>query len=196
MGGGLQALKLQQDFQEQQLQSCCSVRRPAAQVSWTRPPFPFLKLNVDGALNFELGLRGLGAVLRNENGDLMLAVSKGMKGGFSVKATELYAAVLGFHTIIQAGFQSTAIILEMDALGVINAFNATDVDLSIEGALVEEVRNLFHFFSSVICTFSPRKCNQAAHSLAKKALLFPAFQVWVEEGPQWLSDVLISDVTI
>jgi hypothetical protein len=30
--------------------------------------------------------------------------------------------------------------------------------------------------------------------LARNALLFPAFNVWVEEGPSWLSDVLISDV--
>ncbi|KAM5583165.1 hypothetical protein ABKV19_003194 [Rosa sericea] len=193
-----QALNLQQEFQEQHLQSCCSARRPAAQVRWTWPSFPFMKLNVDGAINNELGLWGLGAVLRNENGDLMLAVSKGMKGGFSVKLRNyIYAAVLGFQTIIQTGFQSTHIILEMDALGVINiALNATDVDLSIEGALIEEVRNLYHFFSSVICTYRPRKCNHVAHSIAKKALLFSAFQVWVEEGPQWLSDVLISDVSI
>ncbi|PRQ16242.1 putative ribonuclease H-like domain, reverse transcriptase zinc-binding domain-containing protein [Rosa chinensis] len=191
-----QALQLQQDFLEKQLQSSYHAKRPTAQVRWTRPSFPFLKLNVDGAVNVVLGLRGLGAVLRNENGDLLIAVSKGMTGGFSVKATELYAAVLGFQTIIQAGFQSTQIILEMDALGVISDLNAADINWSIEGALVEEVRNLFRFFSSVICTYSPRKCNQAAHTLAKNALLFPAFQVWVEEGPQWLSRVLISDVTI
>ncbi|KAM5568457.1 hypothetical protein ABKV19_016158 [Rosa sericea] len=96
----------------------------------------------------------------------MIAVSKGMKGGFSVKATEPYAAVLGIRTIIQTGFQSTQIILEMDTLGVINDLNAANINWSIEGALVEEVQNLFHFFSSVICTCSSRRCNQAAHTLA------------------------------
>ncbi|KAM5559577.1 hypothetical protein ABKV19_020977 [Rosa sericea] len=191
-----QALHLQQQFLEQRLQACYSANRITTQVRWTRPSFPFLKLNMDGAVDDVLGLRGLGAVLHNENGDLMIAVSKGMRGGFFVKATELYAAVLGIQTIIQAGFQSTQIILEMDALGVVNDLNTTVSDWSVEGALVEEVRNLFHFFSSVICTYSPRRCNQAAHTLAKNALLFPAFQVWVEEEPQWLFRVLISDVII
>ena len=43
--------------------------------TWTRPHHPFLMLNVDGSLHATDGKRGLGAILRDENGDLLLACS-------------------------------------------------------------------------------------------------------------------------
>ncbi|KAK9937096.1 hypothetical protein M0R45_013912 [Rubus argutus] len=161
---------------------------------WALPQFPFLKLNVDGAVNLHNGTRGLGAVLRNERGELLLAVCKGMFGHFSRKATEIYVAALGLQAIFYVGFHLDNIILEMDAQTVVHDLLSTNHDWSVEGALLEEVKTFFRFFNSVICTYTPRKCNRAAHVLARNALLFPAFQVWIEEGPQWLSDVLIADV--
>jgi hypothetical protein len=69
-----------------------------------------------------------------------------------------------------------------------------DSDLSVEGVLIEEVKTSFRFFNLVNCTFTHRKCNQTAHVLARKTLLFPTFHVWVEEGLQWLFDVFLYDV--
>lgn len=36
---------------------------------WVKPSFPYLKQNVDGALNLHNGLRGLGVVFGNERGE-------------------------------------------------------------------------------------------------------------------------------
>ncbi|XP_062013715.1 uncharacterized protein LOC133730063 [Rosa rugosa] len=155
---------------------------PPVQSHWSRPCLPFLKLNVDGAIDDLAGRRGLGAVLRNENGELMLAVSKGFMGGFGAKATKLYVAALGLQTISQAVFQNSQIILEMDALLAVNDLKDEEPNWSFDGALIEEVKTLFHLFPLVMCTYCLRKCNQAAHS--RHALLFPAFHVWVDNGPQ------------
>ncbi|PRQ40144.1 putative ribonuclease H-like domain, reverse transcriptase zinc-binding domain-containing protein [Rosa chinensis] len=162
---------------------------------WVKPLFPYLKLNVDGAVDLKAGLSGLGAMLRNDRGEMMLAVSKGMQGRFTPKATELFAAILGLQACIEAGFQSS-LMLEMDALEVIRDLPEEEDNMSMEGVLIEEVKIFFCFFSSVICTYTSRNCNQVAHILVRKALLFPAFQAWVEDGPHWLSEVLISDVNI
>lgn len=51
-----------------------------------------MKLNVDGAVNLRKGFRGLGMVVRNCNGELMVAASKRVRGNFTPKATELMAA--------------------------------------------------------------------------------------------------------
>ena len=42
---------------------------------WTPPSFPFLKLNVDGAVDLSTGLCGLGAVLCNDKGELLRTCS-------------------------------------------------------------------------------------------------------------------------
>lgn len=75
---------------------------------WSPPNGTFVKLNVYGAINFLFGFRGLGVVIRDGMGDLLLAVSKGLHGMFSPKAIEIYAAILGLkiaspmrhHTLI------------------------------------------------------------------------------------------------
>lgn len=105
---------------------------------WALPQFPFLKLNVDGAVNLYNGTRGLGAVLRNERGDLLLAVCKGMFGHFSPKATEIYAAALGLQAIFHVGFHLDNIILEMDAQTVVHDLLSINHDWSVECALLEE----------------------------------------------------------
>ncbi|XP_062005750.1 uncharacterized protein LOC133722914 [Rosa rugosa] len=173
-----------------------SVSTAATIEHWVKPLFPYLKLNVDGAVDLKADLRNLGAVLRNDRGEMMLAVSKGMQGRFTPKATELFAAILGLQACIETGFQSSSLMLEMDALEVIRDLHEEEDNMSMEGALIEEVKTLFRIFSPVICTCTPRKCNQVAHTLARKAFLFPTFQAWVEDGPHWLSEVLISDVNI
>lgn len=45
--------------------SCC----------WRPPPEGFLKLNVDGAMFFNLQKIGIGAILRNSNGDAIMVAS-------------------------------------------------------------------------------------------------------------------------
>lgn len=61
-------------------------------------------MNVDGAVVLSAGLHGLGTVLRNEKGNYCFAVSKWMCGLFSPKATEFYAAAMGFQVLFHAGF--------------------------------------------------------------------------------------------
>lgn len=75
---------------------------------------------MDAAIDDAHGIRGMGAVLLNERGELMIAVSKGFRGRFSVKAAETCAAALGLQVLQQSGFSSSQIILESDALSVIN----------------------------------------------------------------------------
>lgn len=64
------------------------------------------EFSYDGAADLHAGLRGLGAMLRNEEGELLFAVSKGMSGHFSVKAAELYAAAMGLQARNSSGWLS------------------------------------------------------------------------------------------
>ncbi|XP_062013963.1 uncharacterized protein LOC133730375 [Rosa rugosa] len=75
-------------------------------AKWVKPQVSFLKLNVDGAIDDERGVRGLDVVLRNELGNVLLAVSKELQGRFNPKVTEIYAAALGLQVIYNSGFYS------------------------------------------------------------------------------------------
>lgn len=54
----------------------CSHRHRWLLIKWTRPPFPFIKVNVDGAVNMELDRRGLGAVLQRWDDYVLATTSK------------------------------------------------------------------------------------------------------------------------
>lgn len=83
-------------------------------------------------MDFHRGLCGLGVVLRNERGELLLAISKGIHGHFSVKATEVYAAIMGLQALYNAGFHLDHIILEMDAQAIVYDLLSDDLDRSSE----------------------------------------------------------------
>lgn len=101
-------------------------------------------------MDLHFDTHGLEAVLRNEKGELLLAICKGMVGHFSPKAKEIYAAAMGLQAIFHAGFHSNNIILKMDAQAVVHDLFSINHNLSVEGALLEKVKTFFHFFNSVI----------------------------------------------
>ncbi|CAL8151645.1 unnamed protein product [Prunus armeniaca] len=95
----------------------------------------FVKINVDGAVNLLFGFRGLGVVIRDSMGDLMLVAYKGLHGTFSPKATELYEAILGLQIASQMGHPY--VILEIDAKEIIMNLQTYEQSGSMEGALVD-----------------------------------------------------------
>ncbi|KAI5321743.1 hypothetical protein L3X38_030814 [Prunus dulcis] len=128
---------------------------------WSPPNGNFVKINVDAAVNLLIGFRGLGVVIRDSMGDLMLAAYKGLHGMFSPKATELYATIMGLQIASQIGH--CYVILEMDAKEIIMNLQTYEQSWSVEGALVDET------------------------------LLSQDFQVWLEDDPLWISNVLAND---
>ncbi|VVA37185.1 PREDICTED: reverse mRNAase [Prunus dulcis] len=116
---------------------------------WSPPNDNFVKINVDGAVNLLIGFRGLGVVIRDSMGDLMLAACKGLHGVFSPKATQLYATIMRLLIASQMGHRS--IILEMDTKEIIMNLQTYEQSWSVEGALVNEVRGLFNRFDHISC---------------------------------------------
>ncbi|PQQ18522.1 hypothetical protein Pyn_03185 [Prunus yedoensis var. nudiflora] len=49
---------------------------PVLDCRWVRPCAPFVKLNLDGAINLRQGFQGLGVVVRNCNGEFMVVAFK------------------------------------------------------------------------------------------------------------------------
>ena len=103
---------------------------------WKAPRDGFVKINFDGALNKDLRLGGFGAVARDFDGEVLGAlagresfvIELEMTEGFAVRRALAWAKAMGFSCVIVEG----------DALSLVNKLNAMGTDLSCIGHLVED----------------------------------------------------------
>ena len=93
----------------------------------------------------------------------------------------------------ELGFQR--IILEGDALGLIQALKSQEQNLSPLGLLVGDVKLYSNHFQRVLYSHVKRNGNSVAHNLAKHAICIPDFQVWMEDVPPHIVSFLYLDVT-
>ncbi|CAB4293744.1 unnamed protein product [Prunus armeniaca] len=85
---------------------------PIPAKKWQTPPPGHFKLNVDGALSLNSGLRGVGVVVRNSYGRLCGAVAMRAPSLLSILATDLYAPKIGISFAMDASI--TPLIIESD----------------------------------------------------------------------------------
>nr|XP_009765572.1 PREDICTED: uncharacterized protein LOC104217121 [Nicotiana sylvestris] len=94
--------------------------RPIAtwkQVIWEKPPTGRVKINTDGSFRKESGKAGLGGIVRDDKGDLIIAFSLTIRGS-SNNCTEVMAAKLGLQWCLQQGYNN--LYLEVDSQIVAN----------------------------------------------------------------------------
>ncbi|PQP93336.1 hypothetical protein Pyn_31327 [Prunus yedoensis var. nudiflora] len=75
------------------------------------------------------------------------------------------AAVLELHIASQMGH--LYVILEMDTKEIIMNLQTYEQSWSVEGALLDEVRNLFNRFAHISCQFALRECNEDCSSIGR-----------------------------
>ncbi|KAK9945486.1 hypothetical protein M0R45_011000 [Rubus argutus] len=93
----------------------------SASVHWHKPLFPFVKINVDGAVNVAAGKQGMSVVIRQWDGVILVT---GLTSNFSPRAIELYAACLGLQLARNRGYSH--VIFEMDTLEVISCLSSSN----------------------------------------------------------------------
>ena len=107
--------------------------------------------------------------------------------------TEALAARKALSFAHELGFQN--VILEGDALHLIQASKSQEQNLCPLGLLVEDVKIYSNHFQRVLYSHIKRNGNSVAHNLARYAISIPDFQVWMKDVPSHIVSVLLSDVT-
>ncbi|CAL8082381.1 unnamed protein product [Prunus armeniaca] len=130
---------------------------------WRPPAVGIYKINVDRALKSGDSIRGVGVVVRNENGDFMAACVRRIQASYGARQMELMATIEGLRFAIDMGF--TDAVLEMDAQDCIHSILSTECN-GVDGLLIEEVKSLLNNFRAVGCQWTPRCSNKVAHDLA------------------------------
>ncbi|XP_042958205.1 uncharacterized protein LOC122293812 [Carya illinoinensis] len=104
----------------------------------------FCKLNVNVALFFDLRKVGVGVVLTNEKGKVLVTVSKAEHELNEPELVELLAMLRGLQFSLHLGLSK--IVLESDSLLMLKALSTNEDSLSIQGNLLKEVRSLLSHF--------------------------------------------------
>ncbi|XP_030969948.1 uncharacterized protein LOC115990241 [Quercus lobata] len=155
------------DFQHYNTARVEPVGRPP--TSW-QPPGPFqYKVNMDGALFEADNTAGPRVVIRNEHGQVMASLSERIRLPSSVLEVEALAARRGLELVVETGFRN--IVLESDSQILITTLREGSYSLSSFGHIVQDIKFIASYVSSINYTHVRRQCNALAHSLARRAKL-------------------------
>ena len=109
---------------------------------WQKPPENVIKINFDGSVSTTNRRGGIGVIARDNNGEVVGVLQASIRGITDPNVIEAYAAAKAILFGQQMGF--TRIILEGDALMVINKILQTSPSLSNNGNLVDDVKGLMN----------------------------------------------------
>jgi ribonuclease HI len=155
---------------------------------WQTPPEDTIKVNFDAAINKNTGFIGLGLIARDHKGYLLGA--KCLTKSFLTDAhtVELMAASYAVNFCSEVGLFN--VIFEGDALNVIREVNSNPPFLSRSGHFVEGSKQDVYHLRSFAFVHIPRVLNEAAHTLAKSAAASLCDDVWLEDIPACILDIV------
>ncbi|CAI9785388.1 unnamed protein product [Fraxinus pennsylvanica] len=151
---------------------------------WKPPDFNFLKLNVDGATFKELDKAGIGAVLRDHSGQVIMAMSKIENSVEESEVIELLAIFRGMQFCANMGIHNLTV--ESDSKLVIEALQTDSMLNSSLGVLYHEGKRLATQFVNCKYSHTFKECNMVAHKLARYAKLVDDVNIWLDSIPDYV----------
>ena len=160
---------------------------------WRAPATGFVKVNFDGAIFGDSSMSGVGVVIRDTNGAVLASCAEKIGHAYKADETEALAALKALTLAHELGFQN--VVLEGDALGLIQALKSQEQNLSPWGLLVEDVKVYGTKFRRLLYSHIKRNDNSVAHNLAKHVIFILDFQVWMEDVSSHIVPFLYLDVS-
>nr|POE85873.1 putative ribonuclease h protein [Quercus suber] len=125
---------------------------------------------------------GLGSIIRNDCGLVMVALTQVIPLPTSVEIVEVLAARRALFFAFDLGFDQ--VILEGDSETAIRALNSEAFSAAAFGHIISDVKTLSSHFRAVVFNHTRRMGNKVAHRLAWSACNFSSsFCTWIEEVP-------------
>jgi ribonuclease HI len=133
--------------------------------SWTAPRSGEVKANVDAGWDAVSKKAGIGIIIRDCTGSVILSEWKPIRGCISAEEAEIQAVVAGLKHLINLRRWPAS--LETDCLRVVHVLAGSDKDRSGSWCLYEEARELLKIFTQISVRMVDRHSNGAAHCLAR-----------------------------
>jgi ribonuclease HI len=151
-------------------------------------------VNTDAAFDSTSSSGSSGAVIRDENGEILWAAAKCHYHIPDALTAEALAARDGLLLAHSGGFHK--VILEVDNLALVNLLQSVAGERSQIVGLWHETSEISKVFSSISFSFVRRKGNSAAHQCAKLLPLSILECVWSEGFPALLVGIEENDCNL
>ena len=156
-----------QEFQQAQVQLTVFQTEQISFEVWQLPPPYVYKLNFDAIVFSGLERTWIGAIIRNDKGEVMAAMSAVGPGVENSEEAELLACRRSLEFVVDAGF--TSLIIEGDNVNIIQAISSSLPNHSILGYVVDDIHHLIHGLYLAMPNQIRRGGNTVAHVLAQYA---------------------------
>ena len=150
-------------------------------MRWQPPAENFIKTNFDGAVFREEQEAGIGVVLRDNEGQVLAALSEKVRLPATVEVIEMLAARRAATFARELGF--SRVCFEGDAELVVKCLQSGSVSNALIGHLVKDFMSIRGYFQSSSIIHVRRQGNHVAHALARDARFSFPLRVWKEEVP-------------
>ena len=189
------ALGFFNDFRGANEKGSSSISVEAVKLSTWQPPLTgFIKINTDAVLNSRLNLTGLGVVARDCYGRVLASFCRNVRASYQPQIAEALAILECLRLAINRNFSH--IIVESDALVVVQLISQKDPPLSEVGVVVTNILELAEHFTAVSFLFVPRLLNRVAHGIAKLALNHGGESLWLDDCPLAVESLVLGDAPV
>jgi hypothetical protein len=158
--------------------------------SWCAPAVGMLKANVDAGWNSHSKEAGLGIIVRDHEGSVIISEWKFIPNCGSAWEAEIQACLEGLKCLIS--LKRWPAVLESDCLRAVQALCGRDTDLSRSWPLILEGRELLKIYRDISVTKVDRLCNSPAHVLAQLAKSGHSGSA-CNSSPECIRDLIASD---
>ncbi|XP_059440462.1 uncharacterized protein LOC132172916 [Corylus avellana] len=155
---------------------------------WEAPPSGLYKSNWDVAVDQGEMRMGVGVIIRDERGQIIATLSQPTEYHHEPAAAEAVAALKAVEFCREVGVHET--ILEGDSLLVVNAIKNQNQCWLRYGQIITDIKWVLESLTQWSIRHIKREANSAAHGPAKCALRSSDTQVWLEEVPSCISEIV------
>ena len=144
-------------------------------VRWKPPDQGCYKINYDGAVFTQQRKAGLGAVIRDEKGEVVASMTQLAPLPTTVAQVEALAARRAMEFALELGLNRVT--LEGDSEVICKELQDQRPSLALHGHILQDVKYLAGAFQSVKFSQIRRQGNNVAHALARRAIKEPNLTV-------------------
>ncbi|KAL5758057.1 hypothetical protein ACOSP7_020668 [Xanthoceras sorbifolium] len=142
-------------------------------------------------MNPNKNLVGLGIILRDHSGSVLVASAQKFATGFLVSIAEAVAVLKGLQLALELDL--LPVIVETDFLDVVTTINNPSVYFSEVGLVISDIVDLLGRCPRSKVLYVPRLANIVAHTLARFALEIDSDRFWQNCYPNCISEALEFD---
>ncbi|GKV48920.1 hypothetical protein SLEP1_g55702 [Rubroshorea leprosula] len=172
-----------------------TVMQKATKTRWHPPDLGFIKLNVDGATSVQSAAFGMGALARNDSGEVLATMACKGQGAAEPEVVEACSLQSSLHWAQSLAFGR--IIVESDCATIVSAITSETFNMNSSlGLILLDCKALLASFKSCRLQHVRRTANAVAHELARRALTTEANEFWVDDIPFPIEHIVTGDQSL